>query len=57
MSEHGTRARYLGNKNEPGCRCIDCTHANSEYSRVYLTELRRLARIGKAVEKITKGTK
>ena len=46
--EHGQRSTY-----GRGCRCPSCTYANAAYQRTYSAEQRRLARIGKAVEKIT----
>lgn len=52
-SEHGTISRY----NNERCRCADCRYAHATYHRAYMAELRRLARIGKAVEQITNPTR
>lgn len=50
MSEHGTNSRYV-----QGCRCRDCTAAHTAATTAWYAEQRRLARIGRQVEAITKG--
>lgn len=55
-SEHGTNARYNGNKNVPGsaCHCVDCTVAHAIYMRAYRHRMRAYAELGMAVEKAAK---
>jgi hypothetical protein len=33
MAPHGTRTRYVGSKNRPGCRCAKCSKAQLTYDR------------------------
>lgn len=34
-AQHGTRSRYVGNVQRPGCRCLECKEAQRVYSEQY----------------------
>jgi transposase len=55
MNEHGTYSRY--SSKTYACRCEPCTRANADYHRAHYAELRRLALLGRAMERLVEGRK